>query len=174
MPDWYDRLISLLGLDGSRNDVLFGVPVREFPELPGMNSAGGVRPALHRRADGLLCLVFEVPNPGGSWRGILPCTPGNLDLLEAFLGQARLHGTPDGPTDPARPSLGAVVLPDLPDSMHGLRIGLRLAEPTEGPRSLEFTLRGPRALLRRPLRWDRSASQAWETLLQEAREGSGH
>ncbi|MFO1460709.1 MAG: hypothetical protein U1G08_15050 [Verrucomicrobiota bacterium] len=164
MPDWYDRLLTGLGLDSIRNDRLLGVPLREFPPLAFSNGHGELSPTLCQLPDGRTQIVFKTVSAGDHWIGFFPCTPGNRDCLQRFLQQSGDVGTDPVPDahPPGfwprflglfRPSRMLVAMDPLPDRHLGSTVEWALVVGHDSRPRLQFTIRAPRRLFRRQLNW---------------------
>lgn len=176
MADWYDKLISLLGLDGIRTDRLLGVEERRFPPMLPEGVTPSIIPSLARLPDGRRQIVFNVAGPGESWAGFLPCSPGNAAVLAGFLGRARAH-LPAAAARPEPPSGAFAMLRNLskavtvlgemdplPDRHLETGIALKLiAGSGRGP-WLEFSIRGPRGLWLRRLAWTPALAARWDDI----------
>lgn len=160
MPDWYDRLLTRLGLDSVRNDQLLGVPLREFTPLEFSNSPGVLKPSLCSLPDGRTQIVFQVAASGDRWVGFLPCSTENLRRLEEFLERAQSPGI--GTVEPRRemtfarrmlrpfcPARVLVAITPLPDRHLESTVEWCLVADSEEAQRLQFTIRGPRGLFRR-------------------------
>lgn len=94
MADWYEKVISVLGLAEWRTDCLFGVIEQALDGLDGLQrnvplqGAEEVRVCLNRLPDGRRLLMFRFGplSEGGLWP--LPCSQANAAVLEGFLRRA--------------------------------------------------------------------------------------
>lgn len=180
MPDWYDRLIHVLGLDAHRTDRITGVTLATFPRIETPVDRQGIHTSLCQTDDGARQVVFELATGGSHWIGFLRCTPGNLDCLEQFLTHASMELPPGESTDPVsrgagwktflntRPVLTSVSR--WPDPHPLSNIALELLGPDRTGPHLRFIIRGSRGHLRRDLRWNRTLADQWQGILQAARQ----
>ena len=165
MSDWYDKLISLLGLDPIRRDVLFGTPLHSFPEWTFRRSAGTARPSLCQLPDGRTQLVFELRCVDTPWVGFIPASARNLTAVEDFLGQVDAATVAERGTQWPR----KVVMAPLPDRNLDSVVELAWDASHAGGARLEFTIRGPRGYLRQELDWTPALAADWKELLAQAR-----
>jgi len=173
MGDWFDRLISLLGLDASRTDRIVGTLEREILELSLNSQRPAVKVGLYRLPDDRRQLVFQL---GTQWVGFLPCSRGNEKVLADFLGRAQRYLPPDSTAPkPAPPGVfrrmaGVLArsrrleaMGPLPDSHLRVSVGLELLE-IDDSHLLSFIIRGPRGMLRERIAWTRELAAQLQAL----------
>ncbi len=149
MADWYDKVISALGLDENRTDRLFGVLEQELDGLDALQGGQEVGVSLNRFPDGrrLLLFRFGPQSEGSLWP--VPCSQANAAVMEEFLRRAETFLAVDRPAGPTGSVLGrfrerlapdrsVVTMSPLPDLHLEVRIGLRLMAEPSGGHSLEF------------------------------------
>lgn len=179
MPDWYDRLIQLLGLDPWRTDRITGVTLATFPGIESPPDRQELQTSLCQSDDGERHLVFQLATGGSRWIGFLRCTPGNRDCLENFLTRASGELPPRErmPTPSRwagwktfldnRPVLASVS--QWPDPHPLSNIGLELLGPDRSGPHLRFIIRGSRGYLRRNLPWNLAMAAHWQQVLEAIR-----
>ena len=163
MPDWYDKLISVLGLDPIRQDVMFGTPIGAFPEWTFRDSGGTARPSLCQLPDGRAQLVFELRCGRTPWVGFLPASARNLAAFGEFLGRI-----PAPCASTAIPSSETLEMAPLLDRYLDSVIELSWRAVAGGGPRLGFTIRGPRGYLRQELDWTPELACALAEMLAEA------
>ena len=84
--DWYDRLITLLGLDECRNDRILGISEQDLG--PNNPSSRQTRAELCRLPDGTRQVVLRFHAADRPAIGLLRCDQANARILSQFLSEA--------------------------------------------------------------------------------------
>lgn len=180
MADWYDRLISALGLDAHRLDRLLGGVEQELLTLSPPDAWRPLEVSLNRLMDGRRLLVFRVVDSDGGLYRFFPCSRANAKVLGDFLRRAESHLTPAGaPEIPRAGMLASVldcltpaqpveVMAPLPDRHLETTIELRLLATRHGGHCLLFVMRGPGSHYRHRCRWSQAVAANWHSLLASA------
>jgi len=153
MTDLYDRAISGLGLDTSREDAIYGDTVADFGVWPGPRGCphGPVNLSLARRRDGQWQFVLRW-NRGEGRCGLIPVTRPNLDVMEAAVLAARMGTSPSRGSAGSKSVLGWLrarleggVIADfgpLPDASEICQVAVLVRESRQGERALVFRVQG--------------------------------
>jgi len=183
MADWYDKVISALGLDKCRTDRLCGIVDREVVELDPPQWNQPVRVTLNRMSDGRRILMFQVGafSEGELWP--MPCSNGNAKALREFLSRAENHLPPVGAPESPKPSeFGGIrgrlsrgqpveAMPRLPHRHLDGKVDLRLLVNRRGGHFLVMTARGSRCRFDYCWRWSRSLATQWQKVLAALESG---
>lgn len=182
MADWYDKLISLLGLGECRTERLVGVVEREVAGLEALRAGRGVRAGVHRLPDGRRVLMLRLAQSRGDLGWPIPCSRGNAEVLGGFLARARAHLGPPSDSNAGwlqelqswlRPRPPLEIMPPLPHAHLDCRIELRLVAPAVGGPVLELWAHGPRVRAHRSWRWSAAVAGSWQQLLTAVQTDGG-
>ena len=182
MADWYDKVVSALGLDECRTDRLFGVLEQELDGLDALQGAVAVCVCLDRLPNGRRLLMFRFgPRSEGSlWP--VPVSQANAAVLEEFLRRAETFLPMDRPAGskgsvlmgirkgltPARP---VATMAPLLHRHFEVRIGLRLLADRSGGHSLQFLGRAARGRCKHTWRWSPAVVASWHQISSSLRGG---
>lgn len=188
MADWYDKVISALGLDESRTDRVFGVLEQELDGLDALQrnvplqGPEEVRVCLNRLPEGrrLLMFRFGPQSEGSLWP--VPCSQANAAGLEEFLQQAETFPPMDRPAGSRGSALRGFrkwLAPDRPvvtmaPLLHRhceVRIMLRLLSDPSGGHSLQFLGRAARGRCKYTWRWSPAVVASWQRISSSLRSG---
>jgi hypothetical protein len=182
MGDRYDKVITTLGLDGHRTDVLFGTVEQEVIGLEALQAGELRRVSRNRLPDGRRLLLFQFgPYPEGSlWP--MPCSSANAEAVGGFLDRARSYlPAADMPDGSSKSVLGGVRewlrrarpverMTSLPHCHFDARIELKLLADQRGNHILESVGRARGGCYRHRWGWSHAAAGAWQRILAALRE----
>jgi hypothetical protein len=167
MGDWYDKVISALGLDGHRTDRLFGTVEQEVTGLEALQACELTRVTLNRLSDRRRLLLFQFGSyaDGSLWP--MPCSRANAEAVGGFLFRAQSYLPARDVPEVSRKGVvegfrawlttGRPVerMASLPHRHFDARIELRLLADQRGNHTLELVgrVRGGRCCHRWP--WSR-------------------
>ena len=183
MADWYDKVISALGLDECRKDRLFGVLDRELDGLDALQGAVAVCVCLNRLPNGrrLLMFGFGPRSEGSLWP--VPCSQANAAVMEEFLRRAETFLAVERPASSKGSVLGrfrkrvapdrpVVTMSPLPDLHVEVRIMLRLLADPSGGHSLQFQGRAAGGRCEHTWPWSPAVVASWYRVLSSLRGGA--
>ena len=181
MGDWYDTLISALGLDGHRTDVLLGIAEQDVTGLESLQARELTRVSLNRLRDGRRLLMFQFGPYAEGCLWPMPCSRGNAEALGEFLYRTQSYLPAADVTDASRKKVvegfrewvtkGRPIesMSSLPDRHFDAKIELRLLADQRGNHTLELAGRARGGRYNSRWKWSHATASAWQKILAALR-----
>ncbi len=181
MGDWYDKLISALGLEEHRTDVLLGIAEQEVTGLESLQAGELTRVSLKRLRDGRRLLMFQFgPNAEGCFWP-MPCSRANAEALSEFLYRTQSYLPAGDVRDASRRNViegfrrwltkdrPVESMGSLPDCHFDAKFELRLLVDQRGNHTLELAGRARGGRYRSRWEWSHATASAWQQILATLR-----